>query len=96
MAIQTEHFDVNGRDFVRTWSDAHRYVVRDGISYDEACDPAEFGRTYTEGDIIPLVGGGETEEAQALTRFINEHTGAGNPDLVSATETLIKTTITEE
>jgi hypothetical protein len=27
--------------------------VRDGVSYSEACDPAEFGRTYTEGDLIP-------------------------------------------
>lgn len=49
MIIQ-EHFDVNGRDFIRTTSDAGRYVVRDGVSYSEACDPAEFGRTYTEGD----------------------------------------------
>lgn len=52
MIVQT-HFDVNGRDFVRTYSDAGRYVVRDGIEYSEACDPAEFGRTYTEGDLMP-------------------------------------------
>lgn len=51
MIIQ-EHFDINGRDFIRTYSDANRYVVRDGIEYSEACDPAEFGRTYTEGNII--------------------------------------------
>ena len=48
--IVQEHFDVEGRDFIRTYSDAGRYVVRDGESYSEACDPAEFGRTYTEGD----------------------------------------------
>ena len=53
MAIVTEHFDVNGRDFIRTISDAGRYVVRDGIEYSEACDPAEFGRTYTEGELMP-------------------------------------------
>lgn len=53
MAIKTEHFDVNGRDFIRTYSDAGRYVVRDGVSYSEACDPAEFGRTYTEGELMP-------------------------------------------
>ena len=52
MIIQT-HFDVNGRDFVRTYSNSGRYVVRDGVSYSEACDPAEFGRTYTEGDLMP-------------------------------------------
>lgn len=51
--IVQEHFDVNGRDFIRTVSNAGRYVVRDGISYSEACDPAEFGRTYTEGELIP-------------------------------------------
>lgn len=57
--IVQEHFDVNGRDFVRTTSDAGRYVVRDGVEYSEACDPAEFGRTYTEGELLPL------EERQA-------------------------------
>ena len=51
--IVQEHFDVNGRDFIRTYSDAGRYVARDGVSYSEACDPAEFGRIYTEGDLMP-------------------------------------------
>lgn len=51
--IVQEHFDVNGRDFVRTYSDAGRFVVRDGESYSEACDPAEFGRVYTEGELMP-------------------------------------------
>lgn len=52
MIIQ-EHFDVNGRDFIRTTSDAGRYVVRDGVEYTEACDPEDLGRTYTEGGLIP-------------------------------------------
>ena len=51
--IVQEHFDMSGRDFVRTYSDAGRYVVRDGVEYSEACDPAEFGRTYTEGELMP-------------------------------------------
>ena len=51
MIIQ-EHFDVNGRDFIRTYSDSGRFVVRDGVEYSEACDPAEFGRTYTEGALF--------------------------------------------
>lgn len=50
--IVQEHFDINGRDFIRTVSDSGRFVVRDGVSYSEACDPAEFGRTYTEGDLM--------------------------------------------
>lgn len=98
MAIKMEEYIVNGRTFVRTYSDAHRYVVGgvpEGM-YIEAIDPVEFGRTYTEGDIMPDDGDDATEEEQALTRYINEHTGASNPDLVSAAETLIKITITEE
>ena len=51
--IVTENFKVGERDFIRTYSDAGRYVVRDGVEYGEACDPAELGRTYTEGDLIP-------------------------------------------
>ena len=50
--IRTETYEINGVPFVRTYSDAGRYVVRDGVSYDEANDPAEFNRQYTEGDII--------------------------------------------
>lgn len=51
--IVTETYELDGKGFVRTHSDAGRYVVRDGISYEEACDPAGTGRTYTEGEIIP-------------------------------------------
>ena len=65
MAIKTEHFDVNGRDFIRTYSDASRYVVRDGIEYSEACDPAEFGRVYTEGDLIPETEADLADKAEA-------------------------------
>lgn len=52
MIVQT-HFDINGRNFIHTYSDAGCYVVRDGVEYGEANDPAEFGRTYTEGDLMP-------------------------------------------
>lgn len=51
--IRTEAFYIGQREFTRTYSDSGRYVMRDGVSYSEACDPAEFGRTYTEGDLIP-------------------------------------------
>ena len=72
--IVTEHFDIDGRDFIRTYSNTGCYVVRDGVEYSEACDPAEFGRTYTEGnkmtqeeiesqaeDILNIILGGEEE-----------------------------------
>lgn len=51
--IKTETLTINEKRFIRTYSDAGRYVVRDGINYEEACDPAEYGRTYTEGDVMP-------------------------------------------
>lgn len=51
--IRTETFMVGEREFTRTYSDANRYVVRDGISYSEASDPSEFGRVYTEGELMP-------------------------------------------
>lgn len=63
MAVRTESFQVNGRNFIRTYSDANRYVVRDGISYTEANDPAELGRTYAEGDPLP------PEEFDAQTAY---------------------------
>lgn len=64
MAIKQEHYNVNGHDFIRTTSDSGRYVVRDGVSYEEACDPAELGRTYTEGELMPEE---ELDEAEALS-----------------------------
>lgn len=53
MAIVTEQHVIDGRDFTRTYSDAGRGVVRDGVQYSEAWDPTEFGRTYTEGELLP-------------------------------------------
>ena len=50
--IRTESLTINERAFIRTWSDEGRYVVRDGISYEEAVDPAQFNRQYTEGEYI--------------------------------------------
>lgn len=66
--IRTEQIEINGRMFTRTWSDAGRQVVRDGIAYDEAYDPAELGRTYSEGDPI------EDAEAEA-EEIVNILTG---------------------
>lgn len=51
--IKTETYMLGEREFTRTWSDANRYVVRDGVEYSEANDPSEFGRTYTEGELMP-------------------------------------------
>lgn len=63
MAIVQKTFELDGRKFVRTYSDAGRYVVGGSPEgeYSEACDPAELGRTYTEGELMP-VDEGEAEE----------------------------------
>ena len=96
MIIQ-ERFTINGREFIRTYSDSGRYVVREGVSYGEANDPAEFNRQYSEGELLPPEEQPDrTEEAEALTRYANELTGASDPDLISAAETLIEQRIKEE
>ena len=91
--ILRERYIINGRDFIRTCSNAGRYVVRDGVAYAEANDPAEFNRQYTEGEMIPLE---PATEEEALTRYANSLTGASDPDLISAAETLIEQRIKEE
>lgn len=50
--IVTENLTINGKSFVKTYSDSGRYVVRDGVSYSEAIDPADLNRTYTEGEAM--------------------------------------------
>lgn len=54
MAIVQETYELNGQQFVRTYSDDNRYVVGGEPygEYPEANDPAEYNRTYTEGDEI--------------------------------------------
>ena len=49
--IVTEKIIINGKEFVKTYSDAGFMVERDGTHYSEAIDLAEFGRTYTETDV---------------------------------------------
>lgn len=53
--IVQERFEIDGRQFVRTSSDTGRYVVGGEPygEYAEACDPAELGRVYTEGGLLP-------------------------------------------
>ena len=57
--IKTENLTINGEAFIRTYSDSGHYVVRDGVEYSEAIDPAELGRQYTEGDSVEMT---ETEQ----------------------------------
>lgn len=48
--IKTENMTINGKAYTRTWSDTNMMIERDGALYEEAIDPAEMGRTYTETD----------------------------------------------
>lgn len=48
--IKTEFMTINGKAFIRTFSDSGYMVERDGVRYGEAIDPAEFNRQYTETD----------------------------------------------
>ena len=66
--IKTESLTINGKSFVRTYSDSGYMVERDGIRYSEAIDPAELNRQYTETD-EPIEG--ETDEATE-TDYQNE------------------------
>lgn len=45
---------INGKTYIRTYSDAGRYLIReDGVVYEEAVDVENSGHTYTEGDVMP-------------------------------------------
>lgn len=59
--IKTENLTINGKPFIRTYSDNGYMVERDGVRYAEAVDPAEFNRQYTETDELVEVMD-ETEE----------------------------------
>lgn len=63
--IQTETVTFNGKEYIRTWSDLSMMIERDGVLYEEAIDPADLGRTYTETD-QPIVDESEAEEADYL------------------------------
>ncbi len=62
--IITENVEINGRQFIRTYSD-EGFMIHGGspeADYAEALDPAEFGRTYIETDISieKEIDGGDT------------------------------------
>ena len=46
--IKTEDMSINGKRFVRTYSNTGFMVEREGVRYAEAIDPTEFNRQYTE------------------------------------------------
>lgn len=49
--IKTETVTINEKEYTRTWSDNNMMIEReDGALYEEALDPVDSGRTYTETD----------------------------------------------
>ena len=66
--IQTETLNINGKEYVRTYSDTGMALERNGVLYDEAYDPADSGRTYTETD-QPAVAATEADYKAALARL---------------------------
>jgi hypothetical protein len=48
--IKTEELTINGKVFIRTYSDSGYMVERDGVRYGEAIDLAELNRVYLETD----------------------------------------------
>lgn len=66
--IVTENMTINGKAFVKTYSDSGFMVERDGVRYAEAIDPAELGRTYTETD-EPIEGESMTETEQKAKAY---------------------------
>ena len=61
---------LDGVNLYRTYSNAGFMIERDGVQYDEAIDPENTGRVYTETDIPVEVEddtpGGDSEAAEIL------------------------------
>lgn len=65
--IKTESLTVNGKEFIKTYSDRNLMIERDGIQYSEAVDLASLNRTYTETD-TPIEQTHDDLEADELTK----------------------------
>lgn len=67
--IKAETLTIGNKQFIRTYSDTGM-MIHGGFpegDYDEAVDPAELGRVYTETD-IPIEG--EESEAEEIVEIL--------------------------
>jgi len=48
-----ETVEINGKTYEHVYSDAGKYLVRDGRQWEDVLNPPNTGRTYTEGELIP-------------------------------------------
>lgn len=71
--IRTETVTIGQKQFVRTYSDKGMMIHGGSpeADYDEAYDPAELGRTYTETD-IPIEGDSTAEEVVNILTGVSE------------------------
>lgn len=59
--IKTEQVEINGTEFIKTYSDQGVMIEREGLVYSEAVDPVGSGRTYTETEIpVPKEDNGQS------------------------------------
>ena len=73
MAIKTSYLEINKRLYVRTFSNLSGYgVMREGIIYYEAVDPADLHREYTEvklpEDMLPKEEEPKQEESEQMVQ----------------------------
>lgn len=63
--IATEYYMTrrDGTVLVRTYSTEGYFIIRDGIMYEEAIDPEDAGRVYTES-AVPIPPSDITPEAE--------------------------------
>lgn len=71
--IKTETVVINDKEFTHTWSDEHKYICRDDQQWEDAYDPINIERTYTEGDPID-----EPEEEPTAEKILNILLGENN------------------
>lgn len=64
MAIVYTTITIDGVEYDYTYSDADRYIVRDGARYASAIDPLNANRLYEEGDQMPQ------EEIEETAKYI--------------------------
>lgn len=72
--IVTEYYKTRDDGVIlnRTYSDSGYYIVRDGMEYIEAVDPAELGRIYTESTNRITEASEEAPAEEALAEILDE------------------------
>ena len=68
--LKAETITINDKEYTRTWSDAGKMIERDGALYEEAVDPVNLKRNYSETEQeIPDQEATEAEYLAALDRL---------------------------